>query len=253
MGAMGGYGVSYLTGSAWLGVLAAAASGSCSARFTPGLCSLPTRQRRRRGHRDDAPRRRPGVLSRQAADPADGAASPVDRAGRVESRAVRTSGASGQRPPAPRRRGRLRHALFFQRTRWGLVLRLAGESADAARAMGYDVQRVRLVATAVGGAFAGVGRVVSFAVLPGQLERGALERPGVDGRRARDLREAGTPCVASGPRSSSAARARSVRRSSPWESAARTISSRRRRTSSRWGSCWPPARRGASSPANPRN
>ena len=32
-------------------------------------------------------------------------------------------------------------------TRWGLVVRTVGESADAARAMGYDVNRVRMLAT----------------------------------------------------------------------------------------------------------
>ena len=34
-----------------------------------------------------------------------------------------------------------------KKTRWGLILRTVGESAEAARAMGYDVNRVRLLAT----------------------------------------------------------------------------------------------------------
>lgn len=42
-------------------------------------------------------------------------------------------------------------------TRWGMVLRIVGESAEAARAMGYSINRVRLLATAAGGFFAGVG------------------------------------------------------------------------------------------------
>ncbi len=46
---------------------------------------------------------------------------------------------------------------FFKKTRWGLILRIVGESAEAARAMGYDVNRVRLYATMAGGFFAGVG------------------------------------------------------------------------------------------------
>jgi simple sugar transport system permease protein len=43
------------------------------------------------------------------------------------------------------------------RTRWGLILRTVGESAEAARAMGYDVNRVRLWATVAGGVLAGIG------------------------------------------------------------------------------------------------
>jgi simple sugar transport system permease protein len=42
-------------------------------------------------------------------------------------------------------------------TRVGMILRMAGESADAARALGYSVNRVRLLATCAGGFLAGVG------------------------------------------------------------------------------------------------
>jgi ABC-type uncharacterized transport system permease subunit len=45
----------------------------------------------------------------------------------------------------------------FQNTRWGLVVRLAGESTDAARSMGYSVNRIRMAATVAGAALAGVG------------------------------------------------------------------------------------------------
>jgi general nucleoside transport system permease protein len=48
-------------------------------------------------------------------------------------------------------------AWMLKSTRWGLVLRLAGESQEAAAAMGYSVNRIRLVATAVGGILAGIG------------------------------------------------------------------------------------------------
>ena len=46
---------------------------------------------------------------------------------------------------------------MLKNTRWGLVLRLAGESEESAAAMGYSTPRIRIVATAVGGALAGVG------------------------------------------------------------------------------------------------
>jgi len=42
-------------------------------------------------------------------------------------------------------------------TRWGLILRLAGESEEAAAAMGYSVNSIRIVATCIGGFLAGVG------------------------------------------------------------------------------------------------
>ena len=45
----------------------------------------------------------------------------------------------------------------FASTRWGVVVRMVGDSADAARALGYDVDRVRLYATTVGGVLSGIG------------------------------------------------------------------------------------------------
>jgi ABC-type uncharacterized transport system permease subunit len=48
-------------------------------------------------------------------------------------------------------------AWGFTNTRWGMILRMAGESTDAARALGYSVNRVRLLATCAGGFLAGVG------------------------------------------------------------------------------------------------
>src|SRR5947209_2270258 len=47
-------------------------------------------------------------------------------------------------------------AWMFRCTRWGLIIRLAGESEEAAAAMGYSVNRIRLAATAVGGMLAGI-------------------------------------------------------------------------------------------------
>jgi ABC-type uncharacterized transport system permease subunit len=47
--------------------------------------------------------------------------------------------------------------LFFIRTRWGLIVRTVGGNAEAARALGYNVDRVRLAATAVGGFLSGMG------------------------------------------------------------------------------------------------
>jgi simple sugar transport system permease protein len=46
---------------------------------------------------------------------------------------------------------------FFIRTRWGLIVRTVGGNAEAARALGYHVDRVRLAATAAGGFLSGMG------------------------------------------------------------------------------------------------
>lgn len=46
---------------------------------------------------------------------------------------------------------------FLKFTRGGLILRAVGESHDAAHALGYKVQRIRLLAILFGGAMAGLG------------------------------------------------------------------------------------------------
>ena len=46
---------------------------------------------------------------------------------------------------------------FLFRSFWGLVLRATGESAEAARAAGVPVKRVRVLATLAGGALGGLG------------------------------------------------------------------------------------------------
>jgi ABC-type uncharacterized transport system permease subunit len=48
-------------------------------------------------------------------------------------------------------------AWMLRSTRWGMILRLAGESEEAAAAMGYSVNRIRTLATIVGGMLAGIG------------------------------------------------------------------------------------------------
>ena len=47
-------------------------------------------------------------------------------------------------------------AWVFRSTRWGLIVRVAGESEEAAMAMGYSTNRIRLAATMVGGMLAGI-------------------------------------------------------------------------------------------------
>jgi len=47
--------------------------------------------------------------------------------------------------------------LFFIRTRWGLIVRTVGGNAEAARALGYSVDGVRLAATTAGAFLSGMG------------------------------------------------------------------------------------------------
>lgn len=157
MGAMAGYGISYLSGSPWAGVLVAGASGMLLGAIHAVICNRP----------------------------------------RVNSVAVGIAmmlfgmglafylGKPFIQPSAPQLpainfgwwssieqlRAALRINVLFligvvlapilawmlKNTRWGMTLRLAGESEEAAAAMGYSVNRVRILATAGGGFLAGVG------------------------------------------------------------------------------------------------
>jgi simple sugar transport system permease protein len=69
--------------------------------------------------------------------------------------------------------------FVLARTRWGLAVRIVGESADSARAMGYDVARVRRLATTIGGAFAGVGGSFLSLYYPGSWNEGLSSGQGL--------------------------------------------------------------------------
>lgn len=64
-------------------------------------------------------------------------------------------------------------------TRWGLILRMAGDSAASARAMGVSVDRVRLSATAAGGGLAGIGGVFLSLYYPGSWNEGLSSGQGL--------------------------------------------------------------------------
>jgi simple sugar transport system permease protein len=67
----------------------------------------------------------------------------------------------------------------LRNTRWGLVVRMVGDGADAARAMGYSVPRVRLAATAAGSFFAGVGGAFLSLYYPGSWNEGLSSGQGL--------------------------------------------------------------------------
>lgn len=179
MGAMSGYGASYLTGSAWLGVLAAGAVGGVFGVLHGALCARP-----------------------RVNDIAVGIALMLLGAGLAFFLGKPLVQPSAARLPAipfgfwsstPQVRSALEvNALFIVglglapllrwaliNTRYGLILRTVGESAESARAMGYDVNRVRLIATAAGGVLAGVGGSFLSLFYPGSWNEGLSSGQGL--------------------------------------------------------------------------
>jgi len=67
----------------------------------------------------------------------------------------------------------------LRNTRWGMALRLVGENAESARAMGYPLTRIRVAATAIGGVFAGVGGAYLSLVYPGSWNEGLSSGQGL--------------------------------------------------------------------------
>jgi simple sugar transport system permease protein len=64
-------------------------------------------------------------------------------------------------------------------TRWGLALRMAGESQDAARALGHSVERIRLLATMAGGFLSGIGGSFLSLYYPGIWNEGLSSGQGL--------------------------------------------------------------------------
>jgi ABC-type uncharacterized transport system permease subunit len=179
MGAMSGYGIAYLTHSPWLGVLAAGLVGSVLGALHAALCARP-----------------------RVNDVAVGIALMLFGVGMaffigkplIDATVTHLPAVSlGWWSDSPALKSALQvNALFvlglaltavvvilLKRTRWGLVLRTVGESADAARAMGYDVNRVRMLATIAGGFFAGVGGSFLSLYYPGGWSEGLSSGQGL--------------------------------------------------------------------------
>jgi general nucleoside transport system permease protein len=67
----------------------------------------------------------------------------------------------------------------FANTRWGLTLRMVGDSADAARALGTSVNAVRIAATVAGGFIAGLGGASLSLYYPGSWNEGLSSGQGL--------------------------------------------------------------------------
>jgi general nucleoside transport system permease protein len=67
----------------------------------------------------------------------------------------------------------------FANTRWGLIVRMTGDSAPSARAMGVSVDLVRFLATTAGGFLAGVGGSFLSLYYPGSWNQGLSSGQGL--------------------------------------------------------------------------
>lgn len=179
LSAMTGFAGSYLTGSAWLGVLAAAFAGALLAMLHGLLCSLP-----------------------RVNDIATGIALMLLGAGLafylgkplIQPQAAQIPALEwGAWSDSPQVQAALRiNALFpigvllavfmawaLANTRWGLIVRMAGDSSDAARALGYSVNGVRIWATTAGGFLAGIGGASLSLYYPGSWNEGLSSGQGL--------------------------------------------------------------------------
>lgn len=179
LGAMGAYGVSYLSGSPWLGVLVAAVAGAGLGVLHGVLCSLPRVN-------DLAV----GIslmlfgtglaffLGKPFVQPKAPNLPAIPLGGWIEQAELR---AALEINPLFVVGILLALALawFLGRTRWGLILRACGDSAEAVRAMGYSAERVRIVATLAGGAMAGIGGAFLSLYYPGSWNEGLSSGQGL--------------------------------------------------------------------------
>ena len=177
--AMAGFGGAYLSGSPWLGVLLAGVSGAALALLHGLLCSL-----------------------NRVSDIATGIALMLLGAGLafylgkplIQPQAPQIpSLALGAWSASPGVQSALAvNALFsigvalaallawgLANTRWGLVVRMAGDSSDAAKALGYSVSGVRIAATTAGGFIAGLGGASLSLYYPGSWNEGLSSGQGL--------------------------------------------------------------------------
>ena len=71
--------------------------------------------------------------------------------------------------------------LYFvlKNTRWGLMVRVAGESDSAARALGFDSRKIRWASTMIGGAMASIGGAYLSLYYPGSWNEGLSSGQGL--------------------------------------------------------------------------
>ena len=179
MGAMSGYGVAYLTGEPWLGVLVAGMAGATLALVHALVCNLP-----------------------RVNDIAVGISLFIFGTGLAFFLGKPLIPPSAPRLPHlelgawsayPQVRSALEiNTLFIvgvilapllawglKNTKWGLILRTAGDSSEAALALGYNVNLVRTLGTVAGGFLSGVGGSFLSLYYPGTWNEGLSSGQGL--------------------------------------------------------------------------
>ncbi|PPD02818.1 MAG: ABC transporter permease [Methylobacter sp.] len=179
LGAMAAYAVSYLSGSPWLGVLAAGGTGLCLGLVHAWICSHP-----------------------KVNDIAVGIAMMLFGVGLafflgkpyIQPTAPHLPAiAFGAWSDMAQVRAALEVNVLFLlgvliapllkwglvSTRWGMMVRTVGDSQDAAEALGFPVNTVRACATMAGGFLAGVGGSVLSLYYPGSWNEGLSSGQGL--------------------------------------------------------------------------
>jgi len=179
LSAMAAFGGAYLGGSVWTGLAAAMAAGAALAALHGLLCSLPRVN-------DVAT----GIalmllgtglafyLGKPLIQPQAPQLPAIDLGAWASLPAVK---AALQINPLVPLGVLLAAALWwaFANTRAGLLVRMAGDSADAARALGYSVSGIRIAATAAGGMVAGLGGACLTLFYPGSWNEGISSGQGL--------------------------------------------------------------------------
>ncbi len=179
MGAMAGYGISWITGSPWLGILAAGGAGVILGCLHALLCQQPRVNDIAVGIalmifgtglaffigkpliQPSAPHLPALHLGAWSDNPALRSALEINALFIIGALLAPTMG------------------WFFKSTRWGLAIRTVGESDTAARAMGLNVLGVRMLATIAGGFLAGVGGGFLSLYYPGGWSEGLSSGQGL--------------------------------------------------------------------------
>lgn len=178
-GAMSGYAVAYETNSAFVGVLAAAAAGACFGLLHGWICKF-------KGVNDIAVGIAMMLLGMGLAF---FFGKPYIQPQAPDLPAI----SLGWWSDIPQLRAALEVNVLFivggllalaiawmlRTTRMGLRLRVVGDSTDAARAMGLNPDRIRLLATGAGGALAGVGGAYLSLYYPGSWTEGISSGQGL--------------------------------------------------------------------------
>ncbi len=179
LSAMSAFGGSYVSGSAWVGVLAAALTGGLLAALHGMLCSLPRVN-------DVAT----GIalmllgtglafyLGKPLIQPQAPQLPFIALGNWSDSAAVRSALQVNALVPVGIA---IAAALWwaFANTRAGLLVRMAGDSANATRALGYSVSGIRIGATAAGGMIAGLGGACLTLFYPGSWNEGVSSGQGL--------------------------------------------------------------------------